>query len=133
MKIPGSLNKKLYSLQQPDLPVSDGIPFGYINCKIIYNANRASSGSVPVDTSRYYDGTDIQVKDNIGNLVRTGFNFAGWNSKPDGSGSEYTPYQINDSNVIVYATWINEESTSFVKRYGIPGGIGGLGIASGVV
>lgn len=116
--------------------VTDGIPFRYIHCKIMYNANQANDGTVPVDTTNYSDEAAIQVKDNSGNLVRTGYTFAGWNTMPDGSGSAFTPgnkYQIDNSNMILYANWITNKKASLTKRYIVPGSVSGLSVASGVV
>ncbi len=58
---------------------------------VTYNANNADSGSVPSDSTMYYDGSAVTVSSNTGNLARTGYVFDGWNTAADGSGTRYAP------------------------------------------
>jgi len=75
---------------------------------VTYNANGADSGSVPVDSTNYIYGQSAYVLDNTGNLGRTGYPFGGWNTMPDGSGTDYTagaPVTMT-GNIVLYAKWI---------------------------
>ena len=76
--------------------------------KVTYNANSAASGSVPTDGTYYLTGSTVTVKNNSGSLTRTGYSFAGWNTKADGTGTTYTAgtgtFSIS-GNITLYAKW----------------------------
>ncbi len=85
---------------------------------MIYDANGATSGSVPVDSIEYTnENTVAVVKGNTGNLQKTGFTFNNWNTQSDGNGVEYAPGSLLDLNdyyddatdpdqdFILYAKW----------------------------
>jgi uncharacterized repeat protein (TIGR02543 family) len=75
---------------------------------VTYNANSATSGDVPVDTTNYETGYSVTVLNNSGNLERTGYTFTGWNTAADGSGTTYTfgqEFNMGSANVILYAKW----------------------------
>ena len=76
--------------------------------KVTYNANGATSGSVPADATSYTSGATVTVKGNSGNLAKTGYTFAGWNTKADGTGINYTAgsgtFNIT-GNTTLYAKW----------------------------
>ncbi|NLD95230.1 MAG: hypothetical protein GX639_21480 [Fibrobacter sp.] len=76
---------------------------------VTYDDNGSTSGKVPVDEAIYTSGDEVTVKTNSGDLARTGYTFDGWNSKPEGSGTDYTPgtgtFLMNSSGVIIYAKW----------------------------
>ncbi len=59
---------------------------------VLYKANGATGGTVPVDTNRYNAGASVNASTNSGNLAKSGFSFSGWNTKADGTG---TPYAVN--------------------------------------
>ena len=68
---------------------------------ISYDANGADSGSVPSS-----HGSDQGIRKNIGNLGKNGYIFDGWNSSPDGSGSDYAPGSSAPlKSVTLYAKW----------------------------
>lgn len=75
---------------------------------VSYNANSASSGTVPAATTKYKQGDDISVLGNTGSLIREGYLFSGWNTKADGSGTHFdaggTISGINKDTVL-YADW----------------------------
>ena len=59
---------------------------------VTYNANGATSGSAPTDASSpYASGSTVTVLGNTGNLTKTGFEFADWNTAADGNGTTYVP------------------------------------------
>ena len=53
--------------------------------------NGATSGAVPVDSASPYSSSATVTVLGPGTLLRAGYNFSGWNTKPDGSGSSYAP------------------------------------------
>ena len=76
--------------------------------KVTYNANGATSGTAPTDATSYTSGTTVTVKSNSGNLAKTGYTFGGWNTKSDGTGTNYTAgsgtFKIT-GNTTLYAKW----------------------------
>ena len=75
---------------------------------IVYDANGAETGAVPVDSNLYREGETVTVLGNTGNLVKTGKYFAGWNTQADGSGTTSKSdavIVIGTSNVILFAKW----------------------------
>ncbi|MCQ4862602.1 InlB B-repeat-containing protein, partial [Pseudoflavonifractor phocaeensis] len=74
---------------------------------VTYDANGATSGSVPTDGTAYAANADVTVLGNTGNLEKIGYNFIGWNTKADGSGTSYTvatTFKIS-ANTTLYAAW----------------------------
>lgn len=75
---------------------------------VSYDANGATSGNAPTDTTAYLSGATVTVLGNTGNLVKSGYMFAGWNTKADGTGSGYAPseaFAIGSANVTLFAQW----------------------------
>jgi hypothetical protein len=78
--------------------------------KVTYNGNGCTGGIVPIDKKTYGNGGNVAVTvlGNTGNLVKNGYAFACWNTKADGSGTNYEAnrtYCIGSSNVTLYAKW----------------------------
>lgn len=84
-------------------PVSSGISY-----TVTYDANGATSGSVPTDATPYSAGASVTAAANSGNLQKTCHTFAGWNTKADGSGDSYAAgsgtFSIS-ADTILYAQW----------------------------
>lgn len=88
---------------------------------VTYYSNDATSGSVPTDGTEYDRNGTVTILGNTGNLAKTGWTFAGWNTAADGSGTPYTvgsTFSIT-SNVRLYAMWtctvtwsVNENTTA---------------------
>ena len=81
---------------------------------VTYNDNGKTSGSVPTDATAYESGASVTVKDNTGSMAKTGYVFAGWNSKDDGTGTDYAPattFSIS-ANTTLYAKWIEGTSAT---------------------
>jgi uncharacterized repeat protein (TIGR02543 family) len=73
-----------------------------------YDGNGNTGGSAPVDATNYEQGQIVTVLGNTGNLVNSGYTFAGWNTKAEGSGETYTQSQtctMGSANLILYAKW----------------------------
>ena len=75
---------------------------------VTYDANGAASGSVPVDSSSpYFYSKVVTVLGNTGGLAKEGYEFSGWNTKADGTGTHYAPDSTFTiySNTTLYAVW----------------------------
>ena len=59
---------------------------------ITYNGNTNSGGTVPDPTIAVSSAAVTKLSNNTGNLVKTGFTFAGWNTAANGSGTSYSGY-----------------------------------------
>ncbi len=71
-----------------------------------YNGNNASTGSAP-ESQLKVQGVSITLATNYGNLTKTGFVFAGWNSLASGLGDYYpegSSFSLNQS-MTLYAHW----------------------------
>ncbi|SJZ82091.1 Abnormal spindle-like microcephaly-assoc'd, ASPM-SPD-2-Hydin [Trichlorobacter thiogenes] len=74
---------------------------------VTYAGNGQTSGSAPHDSTNYASGATVTVLGNSGALGKTGYNFNGWNSNTDGSGTNYnvgSAFTIT-SSVNLYAKW----------------------------
>lgn len=71
---------------------------------ITYDPNGVTSGDVPDDVAL---GDPITVAPNIGNLVRPGYVWVGWNTEPDGTGTRYEAGMTPDlpEGTVLYAEW----------------------------
>ncbi|MBI9106448.1 MAG: InlB B-repeat-containing protein [Spirochaetales bacterium] len=92
---------------------------------ISYDDNGADSGSVPVDSTGYIDGVDVFILDNTGNLSKSAYTFAGWNTSTDGSGTTYTggtTYTMGSANIVLYAAWSQDTHNITFNANGADGG-----------
>jgi uncharacterized repeat protein (TIGR02543 family) len=97
---------------------------------VTYFGNNNTAGETPVDTTKYVPGKDKVTLPDRNDLYRVGYSFTGWNTKADGSG---TQYKANDQFVMekgpvqLYAQWeevfprisAGESFTALVTREGI--------------
>lgn len=75
---------------------------------VTYDGNGNTGGSVPVDSTAYEQGWSVLVPGNTGNLARSGFTFAGWCTRADGTGAIYTQGQsftMGATDLTLYARW----------------------------
>ncbi|MBP2248951.1 S-layer homology domain-containing protein [Paenibacillus xylanexedens] len=75
---------------------------------VTYNANGGITGSVPIDNNKYQKDATVTVLDSTGELDREDYQFTGWNTAADGSGTSYSAadtFSMNDSDVTLYAQW----------------------------
>ncbi|WP_341281142.1 S-layer homology domain-containing protein [Paenibacillus sp. FSL H8-0537] len=80
---------------------------------VAYNGNGETDGDLPSAETAYLRGTTVSVIGNIGNLVKTGYTFAGWNTRADGTGKSYSAadsFTITASKTL-FARWINTTAT----------------------
>ncbi len=74
---------------------------------VTYNANGATSGTVPTDATDYEKNATVTVAGNTGSLVKTHYTFDGWNTKADGTGTDRavgSTFNIT-ANTTLYAKW----------------------------
>jgi uncharacterized repeat protein (TIGR02543 family) len=75
---------------------------------ITYDANNATSGSVPGNSSVTLNGGSLTLATNSGNLAKTNFTFSGWNTAANGSGTTYavgaTTF-VPTGDTTLYAQW----------------------------
>ena len=72
---------------------------------VYYNAN-GSPDAAPVDGNSYTQNTSAPVTSSF--VSQTGYAFMGWNTDPNGNGTDYTypgTIPIGTSNITVYAKW----------------------------
>lgn len=90
-------------------------------CTISYSGNGNTGGTAP---SPLTASGQITLAGNTGNLVKTGFDFDGWNDRADGTGTIY-PIGFTGTiyaNVLFYAYWI---PTTYKITYHGNGNTGG--------
>jgi len=78
---------------------------------VSYDGNGADSGSPPSDENEYESGDTVTVLGNPGGLAKAGYNFHGWNTAADQSGSTYaegSQLTISDGDITLYARWLPE-------------------------
>lgn len=94
---------------------------------ITYDANNSSpgSGSMYTDPALYTSEDAAVIMDQdalfpfMGNIVKFGYDFTGWNTKADGTGTDYAPGQeINlTKNLYLYAKWEAKEPVTLTYIY----------------
>ncbi len=88
--------------------------------RVSYNANRATSGSPPVDARSPYANASTVTVAGSSTLARSGYTFAGWNTNPTGTGTAYQPgatFVINHA-MALYAQW-TKDSAALVSTLGL--------------
>ena len=78
---------------------------------VTYNDNgKDGGGAAPTDASSPYDpNSTVTVLGNVNSMTRTGYTFDGWNTKADGSGSDFT----------VGATFTITKDTTFYAKWSV--------------
>jgi uncharacterized repeat protein (TIGR02543 family) len=77
-----------------------------INYTITYNGNGNTSGTTPANGAYTSGGTTYNIL-GANTLVKTGYDFAGWNTAADGSGTNYAAaatYALS-ANLSLFAKW----------------------------
>jgi uncharacterized repeat protein (TIGR02543 family) len=91
---------------------------------VTYLGNTNTGGTVPAGVTSYAGGTSVSVLGNSGTLVKSGFQFAGWNTAADGSGTNYVggdTFTMPPSNTTLYAQWVIQNSPRLIYNAGIGG------------
>ena len=94
---------------------------------ITYDVNNNPDGASDMcsDPNKYTSEDTVTIMDQealfplMGNIVRFGYNFVGWNTEPDGTGTDYAPLQeINlTDNLYLYAKWEAKEPVTLTYIY----------------
>jgi len=106
-----------------------------------YHSNGAAGGDAPVDTRTYKTGQAVKVQLNTGGLYKDNYEFVGWNTSPDGTGTAMVQGQnFVMSNVDIhlyaqYARWIRQSGLKYssIEPIGIDSDSAGNIITSGRV
>ncbi len=94
---------------------------------VSYDANNSPTGSSDMcsDPNKYTSKDTVTIMDQealfplMGNIVRFGYNFVGWNTEPDGTGTDYAPGQETSltGNLYLYAKWEAKEPVTLTYIY----------------
>ena len=73
---------------------------------VSYDGNQHTGGSAPAPQIKL-DGIPLTLASNTGELMRTDFDFVGWNTQADGNGIHYAEgaSYTDDADVTLYAQW----------------------------
>ena len=86
-----------------------------VTSTVTYDGNGSTGGTAPTDPDSPYEyGVTVTVLGNTGNLVKTGYTFAGWNTQADGSGTdraEGSTFTMGAADVTLYAKWTSSVAT----------------------
>ena|GEM_PF-1365229 len=84
---------------------------------VTYMSNGALTGTVP-DMYQYLENDIVTVSANTGSLARRGYELAAWNTKADGSGTDYAlgtgTFVMSAVNQTLYARWEIRDQSGFV-------------------
>ena len=83
--------------------------------------------TVPTDSTSYDANASVTVLGNTGNLVKTDYTFAGWNTAADGTGTDYAAdatFTIT-ADTTLYAKWTANAATTYSVTYDANGATGG--------
>jgi uncharacterized repeat protein (TIGR02543 family) len=89
---------------------ADQTLYGYwlVAFEVYYDGNINTGGTAPVDLNNPYSPGSSVTIETKGDLVRTAFTFAGWNTASDGSGTDYAEGATTTaivSTTTLYAQW----------------------------
>ena len=91
---------------------------------VTYEVN-GGVGTAPADTKLYLNGATVSLKSGSSLKNANGDEFAGWNTRADGSGETIkSSFQIEGENVILYATYA--PVVTYTITYDLNGGVSGL-------
>ena len=94
---------------------------------VTYDANNSPTGASDMcsDPNLYTSEDTVAIMDQealfplMGNIVNFGYNFIGWNTEPDGTGTDYAPGQETSltGNLYLYAKWEAKEPVTLTYIY----------------
>ncbi|HEX2960107.1 MAG TPA: InlB B-repeat-containing protein [Chitinispirillaceae bacterium] len=92
--------------------------------------NSSGSGTAP-EGGKYAQGVEVVIAGNTGALVNTGYEFAGWNTTVNGTGTNYVAGQkitMGAADLVLYAKWAQTFGVTYDANGG--GAAGGHGSGS---
>jgi uncharacterized repeat protein (TIGR02543 family) len=92
--------------------------------RVFYNLTEATSGTVPADANIYAITNTANVLGNPGNLLRTGYVFAGWADNASRNGRIYVSgdtYTVQTSDINFWAAWT---ANTYAITYDVNGASG---------
>jgi uncharacterized repeat protein (TIGR02543 family) len=96
---------------------NNGYPYVLFFPHINYHGNGHTGGSAPFDSNFYFEGSTANIYGNTGNLVKIGHTFTGWNTKSDGSGTNYSANDTYQFILDFTAPGVPEESLNDITLY----------------
>jgi len=92
---------------------------------VSFNINGADSGSAP-SPQNATQGNSITLPDQ-GSMIKSGFTFDGWSTNPLGSGNNFSAQSsyIPNSNITLYAVWVQDSIATYVIDYAPNGATSG--------
>ncbi|GFI19245.1 internalin-A [Lachnospiraceae bacterium] len=100
------------------------VPKTYV---VTYDANNSTAGSSIMcsDPNKYTSEDTVVIMDQaalfplMGNIVRFGYDFDGWNTEADGTGTDYEPGQETNltGNLYLYVKWKAKEPVTLTYIY----------------
>lgn len=113
------------------------LPYAVL-CKLVYNSN---GGNGSMDSRNQESGSTVTVADN--GFTRDGFTFTGWNTNPNGTGTDYKPGDALTvtGDTTLYAQWKRVPETTLPDTGGyanhapliVGGGVTAAALALAVV
>lgn len=105
--------------------------------KVIYKDTNASSGTAPVDSQRYLEGSPVTIKGNTDNLMRGPHiqdgitqRFQGWSTDPAATATQYSSGDIIDmvaADLVLYPVWTtvapSAAASAMLRMVGPAGGL----------
>lgn len=79
-------------------------------CSVLYDSNCDNATGSTTDEAHYYKGDSAKVKEN--GFARSGYEFTGWNTAADGSGTYYTA-----GDIITYEKLVFDKSINTITLY----------------
>lgn len=95
-----------------------------IDYTVTYSTQDSTGGTAPTDATNYNIGDDAVIKANTGNLVRTGYSFAGWTVNSNGTGTVYqsgSTYEFATQSITLYPKWTANTYTITYNTNGATG------------
>jgi hypothetical protein len=85
---------------------------------VTYYGNGNTSGEVPTDENEYSSDDEVTVLGNTGSLAKTYFDFDGWNTASNGSGTSYDAGDIFSitADTKLYAQWTLSSDVAIVTQ-----------------
>jgi uncharacterized repeat protein (TIGR02543 family) len=75
---------------------------------VTYQGNQSTSGSTAANQTYAFGAQGITLATNSGSLVRVGYEFSGWNTAPDGTGTSYSAGATAvtfTNDTVLFAAW----------------------------